>query len=396
MRLFYNLAYTFKKFFLLDRPLDPDLAHLNIQRVLLIFYVMVPMHFLFIVFFVTGLAGPETASTERVYQWRTGLISAHSIMLVLITLAGLAALRIRGKNLENSSAGRAIPIILAFTYLLFGAAACTIDQMVTASINPYLISSLAVALMLLINPQWSVPLYSTAFLALFFTLPLTQLNSELLLSMRVNTISATVIALILSFILWKSTALSFFQNKTIQNQTRELEKKNELLKHMARTDMLTGLYNRMRFTEYVEREISRIKRTGENSCLIMLDIDHFKSVNDYYGHPNGDTVLKWIAGVTKGQLRDTDTLARFGGEEFMILLPGTTIEGACKVAEKIRLAIEKCTFPGQMEDLQLTASFGIATLHKGKKTTFDHIYLEADRAIYRAKDKGRNRIECAG
>jgi two-component system, cell cycle response regulator len=164
---------------------------------------------------------------------------------------------------------------------------------------------------------------------------------------------------------------------------------------MARTDMLTGLYNRVRFTEFVEREIARTRRTGKESCLVMLDLDHFKNVNDIFGHPNGDTVLECIAGVMKSQLRDTDILARFGGEEFTILLQGTSVDGALKVAEKVRLAIEHCTFPDQMEKLKLTASFGIAPLSADANATFDSVYREADKALYRAKDKWRNRIECA-
>jgi diguanylate cyclase len=245
------------------------------------------------------------------------------------------------------------------------------------------------------HPYYTILFYSLVFMLFYFALPLTQHNGELITSIIVNSFSASAVGLGLALITWRTNSVNLAQKRLIEEQTEELEKKNILLKKMARTDMLTGLYNRMRFTEFVEQEIARARRTGEESCLVMLDLDHFKSVNDIFGHPNGDTILKWIAGVMKSQLRDTDILARFGGEEFTILLPGTSVEGAYNVAEKVRLAIEHCTFPGQMEKLKLTASFGITSLTADANATFDSVYREADKALYRAKDKGRNRIECA-
>lgn len=189
--------------------------------------------------------------------------------------------------------------------------------------------------------------------------------------------------------------ITLLHKRLIKTQHQELENKNKQLQDMVRTDVLTGLYNRMRFTEFVELELARIKRSGEESSLIFLDLDHFKSVNDTYGHPSGDLVLKWVAGVIKGQLRTTDILARFGGEEFSILLPDTSLEGACMVAEKTRAALESCSFIGQMEDLQITASFGVTSLKKDEPDAFNLAYREADKALYQAKNKGRNRVEPA-
>ncbi len=153
------------------------------------------------------------------------------------------------------------------------------------------------------------------------------------------------------------------------------------------------MYNRVRFSEIVESELSRIRRTGEQSCLVFLDLDYFKNVNDTYGHPTGDTVLVTIADVIRTHLRDTDHVARFGGEEFMLLLPGTSIEGARNVADKIRRAISDCRFPGTDNSLSVTASFGLAPLLGDRAATLDRAYSEADQALYSAKRNGRNRVE---
>ncbi len=174
---------------------------------------------------------------------------------------------------------------------------------------------------------------------------------------------------------------------------RKIALQASLLEDLAGTDQLTGLYNRARFNEIVKQETQRVQRTGEESCLLILDLDLFKEVNDTYGHPNGDQALKTVASEIKQQLRSTDTLARFGGEEFTILLPGTSIEGAYLVAEKIRQAIALCRLPEPMADLSLTASIGVAPLQTMNDQSFDITYREADRALYRAKRRGRNRTE---
>lgn len=353
------------------------------------------MHILHIVIFGAALAGEGYSPDSVITLWRIAIITIHAAMTLLTMVFGLLLYHIKVKQKENEATGKMLPLLLAFLYLVFGAAVCVADQLVTSSINPYIIASLAIALAFIIYPYYAIFFYSLVFMLFYFALPLTQQNSELITSILVNAFSASAVGLGLALITWRTNSVNLAQKRLIEEQKEELEKKNILLKKMARTDMLTGLYNRMRFTEFVEQEIARARRTGEESCLIMLDLDHFKSVNDIFGHPNGDTILKWIAGVMKSQLRDTDILARFGGEEFTILLPGTSVEGAFNVAEKVRLAIEHCTFPGQMEKLKLTASFGITSLTADANATFDSVYREADKALYRAKDKGRNRIECA-
>lgn len=158
--------------------------------------------------------------------------------------------------------------------------------------------------------------------------------------------------------------------------------------YQAGTDPLTGLINRRRFNEFLDREIARRQRHSEPLSLIMFDIDNFKNVNDDYGHETGDLVLKEMAQLVSGAVRRTDILARWGGEEFMILLPGTTGQAAAGFAEKLRSNIESHEFP---QAGWVTASFGVASLDK-KKTDTKTLINNADQAMYTAKQGGRNRV----
>ncbi len=382
-----------KSYLLIDRIPDSEIARINIQRLTIYFYILFAVHLLHVVFFWLELANGNAHTTESVYQWRIGIIIAQGITAVLVLAAAIFIYYIRKKGLLQSKAAIYLPGMAALAYLIHGVVICLIDQLVTSAITPYFIASIAVALGIILKPQVSLTIYPLAYLLFYLLIPITQTDREILMSVRANGFTATSVGLALSIIIWRTNLVTMIQSKLIERQKEELEKKNTRLEQMVRTDMLTGLYNRMRFTEFVEMEAARIKRTGENSTLIFMDLDHFKEVNDSYGHPSGDTVLKWIAGVIKGQLRSTDILARFGGEEFAILLPDTSVEGACKVAEKIRSAIENCTFPGKMENLKMTASFGVAPLNTDEIDNFHRTYKKADAALYRAKQGGRNRVE---
>ncbi|RXJ88315.1 hypothetical protein CRV01_12925 [Arcobacter sp. CECT 8983] len=169
----------------------------------------------------------------------------------------------------------------------------------------------------------------------------------------------------------------------------ELKEKSNLLEYQANHDQLTGLFNRQKFNEIFKKEIKREKRYKNNLSLIIFDIDNFKSINDEFGHNVGDEVLKVIAKVLLESIREHDCVARWGGEEFLVLLPQTDEYGAKKVAEKIREAIAKY----KKEDLpkQITASFGIAKLKEDDDEV--SILKKADDALYEAKKKGKNRVE---
>jgi diguanylate cyclase (GGDEF)-like protein len=167
---------------------------------------------------------------------------------------------------------------------------------------------------------------------------------------------------------------------------------HETVERQAVTDELTGLFNRRRFQEAMATEVERSKRFGQPVGLVLLDLDDFKAVNDTYGHQQGDLVLREVARVLRETSREIDEPARYGGEELAVVLPGTDLEGAYNLAERVRAGIEELALPLLDGDgtLGVTASFGVATL-PGSADDMRELVAAADEALYRAKRAGKNR-----
>jgi len=177
----------------------------------------------------------------------------------------------------------------------------------------------------------------------------------------------------------------------------ELDERNELLQaqaakleELATTDVLTGTFNRRKFNELILAEIERVRRYGHPLSLLVVDIDHFKRINDTHGHDAGDEVLIVLAGLIRTGIRATDSLARWGGEEFVVLSPEVSVEEAAGLAERLRSAAGTYaySFVGRV-----TASIGVAQHRAGE--TPDELFARADEALYRAKEGGRDRVEVA-
>lgn len=195
-----------------------------------------------------------------------------------------------------------------------------------------------------------------------------------------------VLGVALSTVNWRHFRSSKLQEKTIANQ-------QVALTQMAYQDSLTGLSNRRFLDELVEREVAMVRRGRAQSCLIMCDIDDFKTVNDTFGHTIGDRVLQDFAHLLQGIIRNNRTIVRLGGEEFVILAPDTSLEEAVAFAEQLRRAVEEHEFVVDHNILQITASFGVASLD-GNEHEQDY-YYQADKALYDAKLAGKNRVSMA-
>jgi diguanylate cyclase (GGDEF)-like protein len=165
----------------------------------------------------------------------------------------------------------------------------------------------------------------------------------------------------------------------------------EELRTLASTDALTGTFNRLKMEETLEHELQRSSRYQEPVSIAMFDIDHFKRVNDTFGHETGDEVLKAVAATTREQLRSVDLLSRWGGEEFMIISSKTSLEEMHTLAERVRTAIQKKTGKNAVS---ITASFGIGQFKSGE--THKAFLKRVDDALYQAKSAGRNRVQRAG
>jgi diguanylate cyclase len=178
---------------------------------------------------------------------------------------------------------------------------------------------------------------------------------------------------------------------TAYELARRVRRQNQKLLELSTTDGLTGLPNHTAWLEAVEREFARSRRSGEPAAVLMIDVDHFKAVNDSHGHQAGDEVLRGVAEVLREALRAQDVPGRYGGEEFGVLLPASDAAGAETIAERIRRKIEWASFAG---DVHITASIGCAALEAGDVHTSSWV-ARADRALYCAKRAGRNRSERA-
>ena len=181
----------------------------------------------------------------------------------------------------------------------------------------------------------------------------------------------------------------------IATSKRALETANEQLAKLSMTDRLTGLLNRGTWENLIDAEYERYRRYGHSTCLIMFDIDHFKAVNDTYGHLAGDEVIKYTAKVMKDNLRQSDSPGRYGGEEFGIILPETDAEGARVICERIREAIQNSTVQTTAAPIQYTVSIGIAPLTDRPENHMQWLQ-QADEALYAAKEGGRNRVVVFG
>ena len=165
------------------------------------------------------------------------------------------------------------------------------------------------------------------------------------------------------------------------------------LKEEANTDKHTGCFNKAYFNKAIANEISNCKASGSPLSLIIFDLDHFKHLNDNFGHDAGDFVLKDLASlIRENGVRELDIFARYGGEEFVILLPKTNIKNAFEIAERLRLLIEKHQFIYEGKEMPVTASIGLADYRKGVKTGTD-LFKRADEAVYQAKNGGRNQVK---
>lgn len=204
--------------------------------------------------------------------------------------------------------------------------------------------------------------------------------------------------------IWMSFIGGYFASirKKLAGHRSELENANAKLQELSIRDELTGLHNRRHLTDRLDQESERGRRYGHHFSVAMIDIDHFKKINDSHGHAVGDEILVNFARILRQQARLVDhlgkapdrTLGRFGGEEFLLILPGTSLDGAVMCLERMREAVTRVPFETSAGPLSVSFSAGIAA--QGPDETAEALLQRADEALYRAKDGGRNRIEQDG
>jgi diguanylate cyclase (GGDEF)-like protein len=387
-----NVFKKIMSFISFDKSIVENISKINLQRILYIAFVMMIVHVAHVVLFLRH--NPDVVNAASI-TWQQWIIWAHFLMGIIAFIFGVVAYIIKKRNLETTKLSFVFQGCVILSYYMFGVVISVIDQLVTAQITPFLMASIGIAITLIIHPVLAIGNYLLAFIVLYNSISLTQTNHDLVLSIQVNAITAIGMSFGIAILLWRNQVLRIQQKNTIEQQNIELENKNKQLEYLATHDQLTGLFNRTYFMQYIEQRIINDAETANDACIIIIDIDYFKKINDNIGHPGGDYVLQVIAKLLLDNVKETDVVARLGGEEFIILLPNRTLDKSLIEAEKLRKMINSKTISYHHQEIRVTASFGIAELNPNDPNCIGNCYFQADKALYSAKESGRNRIEIA-
>lgn len=325
------------------------------------------------------------------YRWRVGLLVAHLSMGLVM---GACALLVRRVDPHTAPPwARALPLVAAGLGMLFAIAVVVVDQWVTPNITPFLVICFLLGGVFHLRPLPAAVLYLLAFAGFYGGLGLTQGNPEMLLSNRLNGITLGLLGWVLMVAMWRNFATIALQQAQLRAVNLSLQERQGELERLNQYDGLTGLLNRQNFVQLTEQELARARRQGSDTTLLILDLDFFKRVNDTYGHPGGDAVLRHVAHLVDTSVRGTDLVGRLGGEEFMVLLPGTSQEAGRTLADKLCRHIESSPLTWQGETIVVTVSIGLTSTTAAQALDFEPLYHGADAALYQAKEQGRNRVQ---
>lgn len=316
------------------------------------------------------------------------VLAANSIFLVCVTLKADAVMEFYGRRF-------AVGWHVAPALLLAGFFSLLMDQPTTRVLLGSIVYAVAQVILAMIvyrlqeghPPSPAARLMISGFLigaGAFFTRAAAAIVAPHLVSDLMNSSTFQAVSFVIGFAVFLVTSVGFlllFKERAEDDAQRQ-----------AATDPLTDTFNRRTFLELGAKELARSKRTRQPLSLVMLDLDHFKRVNDKYGHLAGDEVLRRFVDITQVCLRKEDLLVRYGGEEFCVLLPDEGEQGAKVMAERIRYAVEHAAFRHAGKLLPVTVSAGLAELDHEANETLAQLLERADEALYAAKNAGRNRV----
>lgn len=263
--------------------------------------------------------------------------------------------------------------------------------LILAAAMAFIITSTAV--MLRVSVAYTLTIGATVF-AFILTHHYVQPRDSLLFSVALYTLMISALAMSMNRQIRTAVANQLAVASLTEELRLSLKVERSLrdeLSVLADTDELTDALNRRGVLTHLNSELARCRRFISPIAVLMIDIDHFKSINDTFGHAAGDTVIRALADTSRKQLRETDILGRVGGEEFLVILPMMEFEGAQAVAERIRECVEKLEIRQSEKPIQITISIGVAVYRHDD--TADRIMARADTALYQAKHMGRNRVE---
>jgi len=347
----------------------------TLRRARALMFLGVPLHAAFAVWFAQFQA-PD--GQPNLQTWANALTGLQVGIAVSLLVCGVLAHALLRRHASDGFMGMAVQTVFCGSYLAFGAAAGIQDVAVGNGIATFLVTCMGTAVLSLMRPAFSALVFGAAFGVFWVILRSSAIDATLLASLQIQAIAVVLIAQLISVMMWHQ-----------YTRTVLLQRKLEFL---AERDTLTGLYNRRKFMQLAQHELDRMARVPDNMCVLMVDLDFFKRVNDQHGHPVGDLVLQQVAARLAAHVRSTDVLARMGGEEFIVLMSNTDRIGALNLAEKLRNAVRErpLELPGLL--VPMTASLGVTGLQIHQQAPLDSLYATADKALYTAKKQGRDRV----
>lgn len=255
------------------------------------------------------------------------------------------------------------------------------------AISTYFLAVFTISTFIIIPPCISAVLLLATNFAFMLLLPQFQASPEMITTLNINTLSMTVVAWILNQMVSRARVNSYINEKIIIEKNIELEKKNTELNELTMRDSMTNLLNHKNSLRRLKEEVDRAKRINYLLSVAMIDLDNFKLVNDTYGHQTGDEVLIRVAQILSESCRSTDAVGRYGGEEFIIIMPDTNDRDAALLLGRIKTRIEETSFK---DGIHITLSCGISELNG---ESVHGILKSSDIMLYEAKKKGKNRVE---
>ncbi len=364
-----------------------DINATNFVRMKLVLIVFIIFELLFILFNDI----PYMINSSLKVVWNDSRFLILHLLIVFVCSAGLILIEVLSKYEERRFENIYKLLIPVLTILLLSLIAIIngLDQFLHRNISSVFIANLIMfSGVILLGFPVNIIVYSIPFLIYLGGLIIFQQNVALLISNTVNGLIFFVAVIIISTVIYDNHYERIVKNIFLEETIFKLN-------YLSNYDSLTGLLNRRCFEEKVAEKMKIINETNKSAALILMDIDHFKHVNDNFGHPSGDIVLKEIGNILMKHLGKNDLVTRWGGEEFLIFLPQNTIEEAYALADTIKMTIHNNVIFVDKFPINITASFGISLLQSNSLNAFDFSYKAADDALYQAKNQGRNRVVVA-
>jgi diguanylate cyclase (GGDEF)-like protein len=374
-----------------QQKIASDIAITNWKRVRIFLSLTLLFEVLLIFFYDIPAIRSSTADElwlNRAYLILHLLIASAAITGIVLSIGFL------GKSWKNKWGNEYLSVMVALIILVFLSVITGLDQIKTGEISVFVINLLVCSVLLLVPFRVSFILFTIPFGVFIIEIFTYQTNIATRNSHLINGGIFWVAVLVLSTFLYDNFVSHIQKNIKLEEANRKLEDANQKLLTLSLHDPLTHLPNRRNFELRIEQELAMVKRFNQRSWLILIDLDHFKNVNDRFGHVVGDRVLQETAAFLSHNIRDVDMVCRWGGEEFLLLITHTELDGIRFNSHRLCTSLAQTPMNVDGKLIPITASFGIAPLipHGSDEDDFMTCYKLADQALYKAKQNGRNRV----